>query len=249
LYHHAVRPLGSDGDGLLAMLHDGDIPLGRLVFTRGGKETEFSRADSQVLARLLPHIAHAWVSPNCCEGPWIDSKDSGLILMNPAGDVLHLCPVAKHLLFYAAQSRAPKVDWKDTRTITQALCRQLQAVFRGVEGAAPPAWQRQNAFGRFVFRAYRLNAAPLAQDELIGVTVQRQVPLQVKLLERMDSLPLSPREQEICLLLAQGLSYAAIAEKLYRSERTVITHAQNIFAKLEVENRAGLSGKLLAGCA
>lgn len=52
LYHHAVRPLGSDGDGLLVMLNDGDLPLGRLISTRGGKETEFTRADSQALAEL-----------------------------------------------------------------------------------------------------------------------------------------------------------------------------------------------------
>lgn len=61
----------------------------------------------------------------------------------------------------------------------------------------------------------------------------------------------APRQSEahVKQLCAQGLSHAAIAEKLCRSERTVITHARNIFAKPGVENRAELSGQLSAGCA
>ena len=51
---------------------------------------------------------------------------------------------------------------------------------------------------------------------------------------------LSPREQEVCSLLAYGHTNSEIAEKLFISERTVETHRANIFSKLNLKNRAEL---------
>ena len=48
---------------------------------------------------------------------------------------------------------------------------------------------------------------------------------------------LSPREHEVLVLIAQGLSYQEIADQLYVSLSTVKTHAANIFAKLDVQRR------------
>ncbi len=51
---------------------------------------------------------------------------------------------------------------------------------------------------------------------------------------------LSPREQEVCSLLAYGHTNSEIAEKLFISERTVETHRANISSKLNLKNRAEL---------
>jgi DNA-binding NarL/FixJ family response regulator len=51
---------------------------------------------------------------------------------------------------------------------------------------------------------------------------------------------LSTREQEILQLVAEGLTTAQIAEKLYTSPRTVETHRQNIMDKIGVKNTAAL---------
>lgn len=51
-----------------------------------------------------------------------------------------------------------------------------------------------------------------------------------------DAHPLSERELEVALLIAEGLSSAQIAEKLFRSINTVDTHRKNIFSKLDVHN-------------
>lgn len=48
---------------------------------------------------------------------------------------------------------------------------------------------------------------------------------------------LSDREREVLLLLAQGLSNAAISEQLWITEATVKTYVSRIFAKLECDNR------------
>ena len=49
---------------------------------------------------------------------------------------------------------------------------------------------------------------------------------------------LTPRELEVLGLIAQGLRNREIAEHLVISERTVGNHVSNIFAKLQVADRA-----------
>jgi ATP/maltotriose-dependent transcriptional regulator MalT len=48
---------------------------------------------------------------------------------------------------------------------------------------------------------------------------------------------LTPRELEVLGLIAQGLSNAAIGEKLFIAQSTVKTHNYHIFAKLDVSSR------------
>jgi DNA-binding NarL/FixJ family response regulator len=49
--------------------------------------------------------------------------------------------------------------------------------------------------------------------------------------------PLSDREREVLVLLAQGNANKEIAEKLVITEGTVKNHVSNILAKLRAENR------------
>ncbi|GAB3669640.1 response regulator transcription factor [Hymenobacter agri] len=51
---------------------------------------------------------------------------------------------------------------------------------------------------------------------------------------------LSPREHEILQLVADGLTTAQIADKLFTSPRTVETHRQNIMEKTGAKNTASL---------
>ncbi|MFQ5808764.1 MAG: response regulator transcription factor, partial [Armatimonadota bacterium] len=51
---------------------------------------------------------------------------------------------------------------------------------------------------------------------------------------------LTPREKEVCRLLALGHTNNEIAEKLFISVRTVESHRANIMSKLELGSRADL---------
>ena len=48
---------------------------------------------------------------------------------------------------------------------------------------------------------------------------------------------ISPREKEVVALLAIGLSYQSIADKLDISHETVKMHIKNIYRKLNVQNK------------
>jgi DNA-binding NarL/FixJ family response regulator len=51
---------------------------------------------------------------------------------------------------------------------------------------------------------------------------------------------LSKRETEVLQLIADGMTNAEIAEKLFTSKRTIETHRQNIIEKTQAKNTAAL---------
>ena len=52
---------------------------------------------------------------------------------------------------------------------------------------------------------------------------------------------LTPRETEILTMVAKGLSYKQIADRLVLSHRTVQNHVQNTLRKLQMHNRVELT--------
>jgi DNA-binding NarL/FixJ family response regulator len=53
--------------------------------------------------------------------------------------------------------------------------------------------------------------------------------------------PLTPREQEVATLVAQGLSNRQIATELMFSEHTVATHVRHILKKLGLHSRTQIA--------
>lgn len=56
-----------------------------------------------------------------------------------------------------------------------------------------------------------------------------------------EQTPLTDRETEVLKLVAKGLSYRQIAERLVLSHRTVQNHVQNTLRKLHMHNRVELT--------
>ena len=65
------------------------------------------------------------------------------------------------------------------------------------------------------------------------------VPSEEEDLENQDAL--SQREKEIVICVVKGMTNKEIAEKLYLSIHTVITHRRNISKKLQIHSAAGLT--------
>ncbi|MFF8713119.1 response regulator [Streptomyces sp. NPDC015184] len=86
--------------------------------------------------------------------------------------------------------------------------------------------------------------AAMAGDVLISpqITVRllRSVAAPVPPAPREPS-PLTPREEEITRLVAEGLTNAEIGARLFISSGTAKTHIANIQAKLKVRNRVGIA--------
>ena len=60
------------------------------------------------------------------------------------------------------------------------------------------------------------------------------------------TVKLTEREQEVLMLIVQEHTAQEIADKLFVSPSTVITHRKNLLRKLEVKNSAGLVRQAIA---
>jgi DNA-binding CsgD family transcriptional regulator len=111
---------------------------------------------------------------------------------------------------------------------TETATELLQRYFGPTSGRVPKAvtsWLRASA------------AEPLTVDDHDRSLVVRAVGEALLLEERAAEPRLTPREREILELVADGLTNAAIAERLWLSPGTVRRHLENVYEKLGVHTR------------
>ena len=124
------------------------------------------------------------------------------------------------------------------------ICRDVFRVFSDDPVPSAPVYHHRNVWGGFRFEAQWLNASDSASG-LIGITVSHQEPVGLRLARHVAELPLSRRQAQVCLLLANGHSNAEIAARIGIAKHTAIAHGRWIYDKLDVHSRAELVNKLL----
>jgi two-component system nitrate/nitrite response regulator NarL len=73
---------------------------------------------------------------------------------------------------------------------------------------------------------------------VLAPAIQSGLAAQIQLRETEHRAVLSPREQEVLRLIAEGGSAPEIARLLHLSPSTVKTHLQSLYEKLGVSDRA-----------
>ena len=233
--------------------------VGGISLARSQHQQPFDAEDIQQLRRLLPYLEHGLQARGETATDYVDSGQTGLVILTRNGSVVYLSDAARNLLFLATYGIFPVGQGSSSLPVTvppvlQQLCANLDGIFQGWD-APPPTFSHTNARGRFVFRAYWLQPPTVhsgletagyspADNGLIGVLIEHQEPLRLQLYLNLQGWRLSPREQEVGLALAEGLSQAAIAVRLNVSVQTAITYIRRLYAKLEVHSRAELLDKL-----
>ena len=231
---------------LWAVVRDQCDNLHGVVLRRLNGESPFSEYDEERLAQLLPYFVHAVNASVNNGGRFLDRGASGLIVMDRHGKVCYQSEEGQRLLLLSANKtlHSGSIDTGVLPMQLRRLRAQLSAISAG-HNAVPPVEVVQNSWGKFVFRAHYLNGMG-ADDALIGVVIQRQVPIALKLLETMRALDLSARQKEVCLLLAEGMSHPVIAARLAISRTTIADHVHKIYDKLSVHSHEELLSRLTA---
>jgi DNA-binding NarL/FixJ family response regulator len=96
-------------------------------------------------------------------------------------------------------------------------------------------------------RGYLLKDEPIARlHEHVSECLDGHAPVSSRvagflfeLCKPAPGVALTPREHEVLSCLAEGLSYAACAQRLEVSVGTVQTHVKNLYRKLDVTTRSG----------
>lgn len=261
-FYHLVMRANDHHYALQGGVYQGGRGAGVVVLCRPSHQPPFEARHQRIFERMLPYIDHGLEMEQRDSGlEYIDSGQTGLVILTRSGTVISLSDSARTLLFRATYGLLPGGQIRFSREVAmppalRQVCSSLNRIFQNQE-AQPPVSIHTNASGRFVFRACWLHAPPqfppdpgtlgdyVASDALIGVTIEHQEPLRLRLCRAMQSSRLSNREQEVCLAMADRLPYPAIAARLRLSPSTVATYIRRVHEKLGTNNREELLRTLL----
>lgn len=241
------RPLGGRRD-LLAFLSVARQPLGSINLWRG-EGRGYTPHEQAFLHSVSGYLGYALKADAAPGSPLVEDEDRGVVLLDGEGNILRTDERAEHLLHLAAvpEEDAPEPALGSPGGGPQALCRKLVLMSTG-RPASPPQHFRRNAWGLFGLRAHWLRPPAGDGSDMVAVTVSLHVPRKLKLWRSIHALGLPARQQEVCLLFAEGHSLTEIAQRLGISRHTAIDHMRRIYERLEIEpDRDCLRERLLAG--
>ena len=123
--------------------------------------------------------------------------------------------------------------WPAARIIILTTFNRDDYVFQGIKAGAQGFLLKDLPAGELVSTIERVNAGEVFIQPEIASRALRELMHPAA----QPSEPLSEREREVLVLLAQGLSNRDIAEKLVITEGTVKNHVSSVLGKLQAENR------------
>jgi DNA-binding CsgD family transcriptional regulator/PAS domain-containing protein len=226
--------------------------LGQLSLYRPKSTSTFSSIQRADLTSIMRYVAHG-VSQRphdvVAANGFLDADDDAVFLIDADGRIRQLSGAAQKLLALAMQGgigpeqvRAGIED--EARPALRQLVARLHSVLSGAE-VAPPSLVVDNAWGRFVLRAYAVSDEPLAGDALVAIRIQRQEPMLLKFVDALQGFGLSPQQREIAAGLARGASNQELAAALGVSANTIAYHIKQLFARLDTHDRQHMIGKVL----
>ncbi|MCU7372588.1 response regulator transcription factor [Paucibacter sp. O1-1] len=115
---------------------------------------------------------------------------------------------------------------------------QPQQVLAALEAGASGYVLKENSFDELARGVRRVMADQIyLSGELVGLVLQgSRRPAEAGELAR-----LTPREREMVQLLSEGYTAQQIAQQLHLSAKTVATHREHVFAKLQIQGIAELT--------
>jgi DNA-binding CsgD family transcriptional regulator len=240
IFNEILRPCGSEVF-VRTMVRDGQTPVGAFNICRSSRDRDFDAAELRTLRRLEPFIAHALRGRQGLATPETCDAERALVIVGADGVTRWRSPQADRLLSLARGSATAPSTLPDGLF---AAVRALVAVAAARPDARVPSWRCDNAWGSFIARAYWLEPSEPARS-LIGIELERRVPLELRLFEALRECPITEKQAEVGLLLALGRTQEQIAEALRVSRNTVVYHRRQLYNGLGVDSRRGLREHLL----
>lgn len=223
------------------VIRDDDRPRGLVLLNRGPRDGYYKAAEQRVLAGLAPWFLHALDCARPFSGQYADAEDEQVLLCGLDGEILEASASARRLLLYTGRSPiAPhNMGATDMPQQVRRLCRTYESARMGTSPVPPRAFV-ETPWGRFRFVVHSL------QPGVLAVVIRRDEPLPLKLMARLKTLPLSPREREVALHLGLGHGPEEVEARLGVTRATYRDYVERIHARLEVHSRAELVSLLTA---
>jgi DNA-binding CsgD family transcriptional regulator len=219
-HHESLRGrrFGERGLALLRMLYP--------AFQSGAESVSRLRVQRDVLART------------------VDQLTDGLLVCDRLGRVVHQSAALQRTLSADAEGAGVL---RAMRRLAEEVAQRVGPPngVAGVEHAPALAREVATRQARYRIRASLLEREPAAGEAAILIALEQTSaePLTAEALQARFGL--TGAEARVALLLAQGLSNAEIAKRLFLSPHTVRHHVEKIMRKLGVDTRTEAATRLL----
>jgi NarL family two-component system response regulator LiaR len=135
----------------------------------------------------------------------------------------------------AAATRAIREQWPDVQVIALTSFQEKNLIKEALEAGAI-GYLLKNVTVEELSAAIR--SAHAGQSALAPEAIRVLLQDEEDTAEKITDYKLTPREQEVLVLLVEGLNNRQIAERLFVSRATAKAHVSHILEKLDVSNRA-----------
>jgi DNA-binding CsgD family transcriptional regulator len=247
-FREFLRPNGL-GDELRGVLRADDGAWACLSLFReegrppfGADEVELVAALSRPLAEMVR--AHARTPSHHLLAP--EDRGPGLMLFAPTGELVSANDDARAWLDELPPDAGVEAAFEvGVPMVVAAALVRARAIARGRGGGSARARMRSAASGRWLV----CHASALRDpDGRLGHTALTIEPAKAAEIAPIivRAYELSPREQQVTQLVAQGCDTAQIAGRLFLSRHTVRDYLKAIFEKVGVSSRGELVARLFA---
>jgi len=211
---------------------------GAVHLARREETGDFTAQDADALARVGPAIADG-IRTSLRFDAAREARDGtapGLVVLGPADVVEMITPPAR-ALFATMASQPSAVDEPPSPVLALAAFARSQAATaaRDTDAVAVPTLE-----GWVTLHA-SLPAGGV--DGRVAIVLERSASPQSTAV-RLEADGVTPREREIAVLLAQGLTTPEIAEVLVLSPYTVQDHIKSLFEKTGCSSRQELVARI-----
>jgi DNA-binding CsgD family transcriptional regulator len=216
-------------------------PAGMLSLARDGTRRPFSAREQDRLFTMVDYLHKGILARRNQRGPYVDSGEMGLMVLDESGTVRMACPSGRRLFLQAACPHLAPTTGATTNSAIEDLGVRLNQAF---SDPTQHAVRHQNDWGLFEFRPRHLacnNGLPGG----MGVCVSRYEPQPLRLMRGMKNLGLSSRQMEAVLLLGFGYSHRTMAQRMGVSYHTVVDHVRQIYRKLGVRDTHQLLARIM----
>ena len=135
----------------------------------------------------------------------------------------------------AETTRAIREQWPDVQVIALTSFQEKNLIKEALKAGAI-GYLLKNVTVEELSAAIR--SAHAGQSALSPEAIRVLLQDEADTVEKIPDYKLTPREQEVLILLVEGLNNRQIAECLYVSRATSKAHVSHILGKLDVSNRA-----------
>jgi DNA-binding CsgD family transcriptional regulator len=243
-YRDILEPLAL-GDELRVALVEGGRCWGFLCLHRA-RGAGFTPGEVGFLRRAARHLAvglrTGLLLESAAAGPGLDAP--GLLVLAPDLSLVSANPAAELLLaevgdeYWTGQAELPGAVY--------GVVGGLLAGSRDDMRAPPPRARMRTATGRWLTLHASWLGAGAGGERQIAVVLEASPPVEVWPLVTAGH-QLSPRESDVTLLVARGLSTSEIGRSLRISEHTVQDHLKAVFDKFGVHSRGQLLAAVFGG--